>query len=290
MRRSSLLPRMAILALPLALLLAAAVPPSVRAGSGPQLTIHSVGQPNGGGALYTIVVANLGDAPAASVHLQGTSAGGPPISGVSASQGSCTVLGGALSCDLGDVAPGTPAIITLSIGPGGSGALSVTASYGAGDAGMVSVSTSIAAVSTPPVSNGATIPVSAPPATTAQPNLTQTMLTPSCGGAVPTVGVVGLAGFGLLVSGGSGTPPSQCLAAGCSTVTLLLQAGMSTQDVVTAVEGTTIVGLWQYDDAAGRWRALFFAASGAPTDPAPLLAGIRQYEVCVRGPGSIVSH
>jgi hypothetical protein len=34
--------------------------------------------------------------------------------------------------------------------------------------------------------------------------------------------------------------------------TLSVQPGLTAQDLVTAVQGTTLVGLWQYDHTAGR--------------------------------------
>jgi uncharacterized repeat protein (TIGR01451 family) len=97
----------------LVLLLAAALPARGRAAVGPSLTLRGSGLPSGGAAIYTIIVANLGDTAAPAVQLEGVLPIGVALHGASPNQGACVAAFSSFSCALGDVAPGYPAMITL---------------------------------------------------------------------------------------------------------------------------------------------------------------------------------
>lgn len=270
----------------------AAMPARVRAqAANPLLTIHGFGVANNGQASYVVVVANLGGGAAAGVVVDFTLPSGAGLHQAQTTQGSCT----GLVCQLGNVLPGVPVQISL-LTSFGSGSLIVDANFNGGSA-----SAPIAGVNGPPTSNtvtsGGAITPATPsmPSTPANPSGTTNaasqpqLLISNCAGAGPSFVIVRQSGYALLVANGQGSPPLQCLPPGCSTLTLSLQPGLRTSDIIGAVEGTTVTGIWQYDTVAGRWRALYFAASAAPLDAAPLEPGIGQYTICVSSPGSIVS-
>ena len=250
-------------------------PAAAGALGGPSLTLHGFGAATGGSATYTLIVANLGDSPAPAVTLSLTLPAGAALHQATTSQGACA----GLSCTLGTVAPGAPVQITL-VTSFGNGPLVAVAGYAGGSASLT-----LPGVVAPPVASAASVPT-APLANGVQQN--QAIAT--CAGTTPSLGVGRADGYALLVAGGQGTPPLQCLASGCSMVTLSLQPGLSTRDIVASVEGAAVSGIWQYDAVGERWRALYLATAGAPLDGVPLVQGIGQYTICVGGAGTIVSH
>src|SRR5919198_1865247 len=102
-------------------------PPS----SGAEMSITKVGSPNpvnvGQDLTYTITTTNNGPDDATTVVVNDSVPAGVSITSATASQGTCTVTGQDVSCDLGTITATQSATVTLVVVPGTAGQLSNTA-------------------------------------------------------------------------------------------------------------------------------------------------------------------
>jgi hypothetical protein len=92
---------------------------AVTPAGGPDMSITMTGPASviaGGNAVYSLVVTNLGpsNAPAVTVSDLAT---GATVSSVTSTQGACTTVGTSITCNLGAVAAGSSATITVTLKP-----------------------------------------------------------------------------------------------------------------------------------------------------------------------------
>ncbi|MBI4338077.1 MAG: DUF11 domain-containing protein [Chloroflexi bacterium] len=82
----------------------------------------------GQGLTYTVTVTNKGPAAATGVTLTDTLPGNVTFGSLTFSQGSCALSGSTVTCNLGNLANGASALVTITVTPGAAGALSNTVS------------------------------------------------------------------------------------------------------------------------------------------------------------------
>ena len=108
----------------------------------------------GGTLTYTLDVTNDGDAPASHVELTDTLPAS--VTFVSASDPSCAHVAGVVTCDLGDLAPGAGAVVTVDVTPNVEGLITNAASVASAEADAApadneaSVDTTVLLVNAPP--------------------------------------------------------------------------------------------------------------------------------------------
>jgi uncharacterized repeat protein (TIGR01451 family) len=108
----------------------------------------------GSNLTVTVTVLNQGPSPASGVHLTNTLPSNALFVSAQTSQGSCQESGGTVTCNLGNLANGQDAVVTLHLSPAAAGTGTTTARVRGSDADLVPANDEAVAVTTfrdPPV-------------------------------------------------------------------------------------------------------------------------------------------
>jgi uncharacterized repeat protein (TIGR01451 family)/CSLREA domain-containing protein len=156
------------------------------------LSITKTGSPNpvtvGGTLTYTITVNNGGPSTATNVTLADTLPASVTFGSATPSQGSCTQSGGTVTCNLGSIADGGSATVTITVTPNAAGTISNTATVSANESDPNSANNTATATTTVIKANTTTTVTSSQnPSTYGQPvTFTATVTAVAPGGGTPT--------------------------------------------------------------------------------------------------------
>jgi titin len=116
------------------------------------LSLTKTGSPNpvtvGGTLTYTITVNNSGPSTATNVTLTDTLPASVTFASATPSQGSCTQSGGTVTCNLGSIADGGSAIVTITVTPNAAGTITNTATVSASESDPNSANNTATATTT----------------------------------------------------------------------------------------------------------------------------------------------